>query len=1211
MLGTSARIPKVISVRVKCAEGLKIIPKSDHKQKKLTQKWKVHFVGGKKKMSTSSVLDTYGNPQWDYEVTFKLASKSDPVVLLVTDSEDHHVGQVVVPLVTIPPRPPNVVERPTDSNRLRRADLEPTKKVASPHGMLYYWIWVEEYRSEESDSKSSRGSMLSISSSKNKRASSVADSLNYSGSVISVGSTQGDKKEKKHHLFKKRHGKDLLASAAAVSTRRLSGMSNHNPPLSRSMGSVFDPTNRGNPLPHQSEYSHEDHDGSILGAGSDLTGSEFYANALMLRSSNQQPQQSRHDSEPQSQISIPVPSSRASYISPEGTRRISPVREEPVEQERGNTMQFAQPPQKANNASPETRPQLLRLSPNSCPTTGGVEVTVSCFGLTEEMMRYASVLVDGYTVPRQDWFLQETARSNHSELRIHMPERPTGQCWIELETMHHGRIRCPQEFQYTTPVPKESTATTASEAPEPGQRPLSRMGSQRSSLLVRDRRSTRRSRPPTGDIPSTESNGQTETSRSSVIRSSIPITTTSSSVAADATAPSPFIRHGSTRDSVSVVDRRSSRRRISSNTSILPSKEPIVLVESNENNTDSAAMFDDYTVHYDPGVSPYDPTGGSSPFSRSGSRQSSLRVSDRRSLRLRSREHLPLPEVQNDAKRSVTSPTNKEPNCHEVESPLSEQLAVTIPVSGLESTTSVPDRLLSKQLTPVFEDAETPMTPNTSSMVADSSADKQSINPVVGPESATLFSPNRAKRSMITNDQEHNASAEKKKAREVEDFNLEERNNPAVNLSETAAFHEPQTSEYLRLSSNMTVTQFSHVPPPVVSEIDLTPNQSPKVDHRDYSDQTPTNMDSPPYVWDQTPEREMNPCAEAIQNSHVRETNQIESSIVEDAFRRQIGSPSGSLINGGRIDPRSSVNSGSLFSLNSLEVAPKPIASKSPSLIRASYSRGSEMSESASSHSENAEIPSDDDELEEMEEMEDEVQEVDDAPGQSYSYNYNSRSKSTLDEEDEEEEVNQHTDSQIPRAKSSFAQPTSQQDSGVESMKENVSPFIRTGSQRSSIRIQDRRSTRRRPPSLLPNAVAIPAQTPPKQPESPPLSDDIPTERYEASGEAGSESNLSADNSPLDHFQGYSARRRNSHRSEASGQSRSMLDEHSKLETETLRSMLSEANNLIDNMKKQTLELEKQLSEKTADVDRLSLELCQLRLRLLEGGATQFLEKCF
>lgn len=113
--------------------------------------------------NTRSHCKLFNNTCIDVLNRSKLASRSDPVVLLVTDSEDHHVGQVVIPLVTIPPRPMNAVERPTDNNRLRRADLEPTKKVASPHGTLYYWIWVEEYRCDETDAKSSRGSMLSIS----------------------------------------------------------------------------------------------------------------------------------------------------------------------------------------------------------------------------------------------------------------------------------------------------------------------------------------------------------------------------------------------------------------------------------------------------------------------------------------------------------------------------------------------------------------------------------------------------------------------------------------------------------------------------------------------------------------------------------------------------------------------------------------------------------------------------------------------------------------------------------------------------------------------------------------------------------------------------------------------------------------------------------------------------------------------------------------
>lgn len=63
------------------AEALQIPPRIDSKQsfyffcfiffilEKNTQKWKVVFLGGKKKISSNVVLNTSGNPQWDFECT--------------------------------------------------------------------------------------------------------------------------------------------------------------------------------------------------------------------------------------------------------------------------------------------------------------------------------------------------------------------------------------------------------------------------------------------------------------------------------------------------------------------------------------------------------------------------------------------------------------------------------------------------------------------------------------------------------------------------------------------------------------------------------------------------------------------------------------------------------------------------------------------------------------------------------------------------------------------------------------------------------------------------------------------------------------------------------------------------------------------------------------------------------------------------------------
>ncbi|VDP85782.1 unnamed protein product [Echinostoma caproni] len=745
------------------------------------------------------------------------------------------------------------------------------------------------------------------------------------------------------------------------------------------------------------------------------------------------------------------------------------------------------------------------------------------------MMRYATVLVDGYTVPRQDWFLQETGRSGLSELRIHMPERPTGRCWIELETMHHGRIRCPQEFQYTaasaqTEAPVSSLSTTEANAPstEGQQRPLSRMGSQRSSLLVRDRRSVRRTRPPTAETALTETNVEAEASRSpsdeiTMTKSSTPVTANASITSeSKSDAPTPFIRRGSNRSSLSVVDRRSTRRLNPTNKPILPNKDSIGLTESDKVQSHSPVMDKPATNGFSTS-SPYDPTedvdSGSATLTRSGSQRSSLRVSDRRSQRHSREQRAQLLSKLQDGE--ITKSSEPEPS----------KPTVTVMHSEPEASLSVPDSFVSKQLTPVFEDPETPNTPKQFSMQyeMDTSDSTKPIPYTADSEITTQIPFMRTKRVLPNTDVHGDVPAEKQ-ARE-EEMSLCAGNSPSGEQNEVfPSLNAPKSASNPHQNSiDSPKTEFDQVPQPQVSATFLASGMSHASDNLDSANHTPTNIESESFPWN-SPElkstrnqdmpitenyRDVKP-PESFQQSN--KTDLTESNPIAAHF--PTCSPHGSTLNGYQIDPRSSTKSESLFSLNSLEQGPKPIASKSPSLIRASHSHESEMqSDSTPPHSDD-EIPfdmersqpDDEDDAAEMEELSDE--EVD-------------------------QEVEEEVHEMMERASPGF-----QTCSGIESMKENASPFIRTGSQRSSMRVLDRRSTRRRPPGLLPNVPAIPKDVLPKQPDSPQLSDESPIERYEASGEAGSESNLSAENSPLDGFQGYSARRRNSHRSEASGQSR-------------------------------------------------------------------------
>lgn len=82
---------------------------------------------------------------------------------MVTDSEDNHVGQVVIPAVSIESRPENSFMRPTDPSRLIINELEATKKINMAYGRIFYWLWAEEFTNVDLAKKGSSNSHLSVS----------------------------------------------------------------------------------------------------------------------------------------------------------------------------------------------------------------------------------------------------------------------------------------------------------------------------------------------------------------------------------------------------------------------------------------------------------------------------------------------------------------------------------------------------------------------------------------------------------------------------------------------------------------------------------------------------------------------------------------------------------------------------------------------------------------------------------------------------------------------------------------------------------------------------------------------------------------------------------------------------------------------------------------------------------------------------------------
>ncbi|CAH8491139.1 unnamed protein product [Schistosoma haematobium] len=477
MLASNIRHPKEVTVRVYKAENLRVAPRSDHKQKKVSQKWKCVVLGGKKKISTECIYAPDGNPVWNFETTLKIATRGDPVVLLVSDSEDNHVGQVVVPGVTIPPKPTDPSVSLTDNSRLCIMEMEQTKKTEIGFGRLYFWIWVEEYRSEESKSRSTMGSILSLSSLHlHKDKGSTPNSLNYSGSVISL-SSNNDEHKKKKRWYKKVANHALHVPAPIRQSRSPSNSVLNTKP----MNNGYNPFDYYQQNLNEEDGVIEEKDGSVLGAYSELT-----ANSLTSSSAFATNQLKRRNSM--------HPSKRSGSIAS------------------NIDISMKDPDEHLKN-----KPELLRIAPKCGPSSGGTELTIYCRFLTTEIMKRSTVFVGDHPVSRDDWFLDESSQSDLSQLRIHMPSLQPGRYSIYIDSVEFGRILCNQEFTYLhsdvnlIQSPRSSLAVSSMNEPTnkiinitpktntsveetDGSVIFSRVGSQRSNIILVDRRSGRRER---------------------------------------------------------------------------------------------------------------------------------------------------------------------------------------------------------------------------------------------------------------------------------------------------------------------------------------------------------------------------------------------------------------------------------------------------------------------------------------------------------------------------------------------------------------------------------------------------------------------------------------------------------------------------------------------------------------------------------------------
>ncbi|CAH8599916.1 unnamed protein product [Heterobilharzia americana] len=236
-------IPKKISIIVKRGENLEYT--SSLKKASKNRRWRVIFLGGEDKLASEFVDAENGCPTWDCEVTLDLVSPSDPVSLRVVDGDNHHIGQVNIPLNQIPQTGnPNF-----DLSLLYYSELEPTRKNSHPHGRLVYWIWAIDYWPPGT------------------QTNAIQHSKSFRGSLSHLGSKM---RSKSKHRSKSGYGNGYAGSELGGSTLQVPGMS-YNPFENDGSTSEFGGGPIGLPPMYQSSnvnspYAQSEFGGSIAGS---------------------------------------------------------------------------------------------------------------------------------------------------------------------------------------------------------------------------------------------------------------------------------------------------------------------------------------------------------------------------------------------------------------------------------------------------------------------------------------------------------------------------------------------------------------------------------------------------------------------------------------------------------------------------------------------------------------------------------------------------------------------------------------------------------------------------------------------------------------------------------------------------------------------------------------------------------------------------------